>query len=328
MTEVVKLLWVVSLLLASASSPLSSQERPAWLDDRLASLVAIEAECRSCISGGRKSTGSGFVFKHHDHGLVIATAYHVIVAADRVHVRFPRNPDLDEDEVSLVRVVAIKRHADLALLSIPEDAKLYVAPYPVRIQDDPAPEKAYSLGQYLGFTSPVVAPADLTLEGPKTLQEFFSGDSRLSKLLRDGQAGVFDGAVEAQGAKDGIAPGSSGGPLVDTRGDLLGIAQGGFFDTKSGARIVWAIKPTELEAAFPKNMDGPLHPNARQGVVQGIWLRDLVAHGAIEGHQVTRLSAYDAAVQNIATLPAIQRLRTTAMDMVPHVRRSRFGLSE
>ncbi|WUI01235.1 trypsin-like peptidase domain-containing protein [Spirillospora sp. NBC_00431] len=153
-----------------------------------ASVVSIEVR-----AGGARGTGSGFVIDRRGH---VLTNAHVVddggavtvVLADRRRVR--------------ARVAGSDRALDLAVLAIPAAA-------------GPAP---LAFGR---FSDVRVGDQVLALGSPLGLQGTVTGGivSALNRRVRIGQGGVGD-ALQTDAS---INPGNSGGPLVNARGEVVGV---------------------------------------------------------------------------------------------------------
>jgi len=145
----------------------------------------------------RTSLGSGFII--HDEGYIVTNA-HVIDGADEVEVT------LADGSALPARVLASDTRQDLAIIKVdpPDNVDLQ----PVRLGDSSdlmIGEPAIAIGNPLGYehtvTSGIVSALHRT-------------SSRLAGL------NVFSSFIQTDAA---INPGNSGGPLVNLRGELVGI---------------------------------------------------------------------------------------------------------
>ena len=143
------------------------------------------------------ATGTGFLI---DRDGTIVTNEHVVAGGSIVSVRFG-----EDAENVRVRVVGRDRDTDLALLKVRPRAFGDAAPLPlgsserVRVGD-----VAIALGNPLGLerslTLGVVSAVDREIEAP--------GGEKIRSVVQTDAA---------------IGPGSSGGPLVDDRGRVIGV---------------------------------------------------------------------------------------------------------
>ncbi|MCB0317208.1 MAG: trypsin-like peptidase domain-containing protein, partial [Bdellovibrionales bacterium] len=142
------------------------------------------------------SAGSGFVLSNDGY---IATCYHVIEKADSVIVRFEN----DKNEYSAL-VVGSDPKTDLALLKITTDKKLI----PVFIGDS----DSLKVGQW------VVAIGNQFQLGKTVTAGIVSAKSR---RVPTQASGPYDAFIQTDAS---INPGSSGGPLFNARGQVVGIS--------------------------------------------------------------------------------------------------------
>ncbi|MGH3242586.1 MAG: S1C family serine protease [Spirillospora sp.] len=173
---------------ASTAEPVKSEGLSAVAARVQASVVSIEVR-----AGNARGTGSGFVIDRRGH---VLTNAHVVddggsvtvVLADRRRVR--------------ARVAGSDRALDLAVLAIPAVAS-------------PAP---LAFGR---FSDVRVGDQVLALGSPLGLQGTVTGGivSALNRRVRIGQGGVGD-ALQTDAS---INPGNSGGPLVNARGEVVGV---------------------------------------------------------------------------------------------------------
>ena len=142
------------------------------------------------------SAGSGFVVSTEGH---IATCYHVIEKADKVIIRFGR----DKTEYP-AEVVGADPKTDLALLKIKTDRKLT----PIYVGDS----NALKVGQW------VVAIGNQFQLGKTVTAGIVSAKSR---RVPTQSSGPYDAFIQTDAS---INPGSSGGPLFNSRGQVVGIS--------------------------------------------------------------------------------------------------------
>lgn len=146
-----------------------------------------------CGAGRRQSSGSGVLFT--PDGFLL-TNHHVVQSFDRVRVRFPDGKDLagqviGNDPWSDLAVVRVEEsglpHAELG-----DSAKLKVG------------QLVVAIGSPLGFESTVTAGVV----------------GAVGRTLRSTSGHLVDNVIQTDAA---LNPGSSGGPLVDSRGHVIGI---------------------------------------------------------------------------------------------------------
>lgn len=140
-------------------------------------------------NGEVQALGSGFVFRAG----VIATNHHVIRGASRVLVRRS-----GMDESFRASVVGVSERVDLALLQVDG-----LAVTPLEIGKDSTVE---------------VGDAVFAVGNPKGLEATFSNGLVSAKRTLDGVAMLQITAP--------ISPGSSGGPILDRKGRVIGVAVG------------------------------------------------------------------------------------------------------
>lgn len=141
---------------------------------------------------------------------VVATCAHVLAADDGMREAFLVNADLDGNVSPIENVLAADTKADVCIL---QSAERGGTPLPLR--------PAARVGE------PVFC-----LSSPDHFFGYFA-DGRLTRRFRERDAGA-DGLPSADLAQPGrlwlhvscaFARGSSGGPIVDGRGNLIGLAQ-------------------------------------------------------------------------------------------------------
>jgi S1-C subfamily serine protease len=185
------------------------------------SIVSVRA------TGGGEGPASGAGVIVDDTPLIL-TSFHVVRDAARIHVTFA-----DGTEADAVIVTALAER-DIAVIR-PNGGPALVIP---AVLGDPSRllpgDGAYVIGDPFGlsrsYTVGVISGLDRTVS-------FQSLPRPLSGLIQ------FDAAVN---------PGSSGGPLIDGRGEVVGIVTGvlGPTDQRSFAGVGFAVRIDSAAAAL------------------------------------------------------------------------------
>ncbi len=234
------LAWVSAVFLVGAAGASPFDPRPERLTPAQQEVwrATVSLEIRPWHHGVRasgKQRGSGLLVgaDRDRHRIWIATASHVVTCARGCSVRLrPQGPGSDATtDVSErpARVTWRHRGADLALLEVswPDAVELPEVVRPPRPGIDARPG------------DPVVAMGYPDLSGPKEpigrcTKVFSTGrlEARREAFrapVRSLGSGPSIGALDARGAwthTAEILPGSSGGPLVSARGEILGLNVG------------------------------------------------------------------------------------------------------
>jgi S1-C subfamily serine protease len=187
----------------------------AW-GDSTGDLVEITKKVESAIvfiENGKDSTGSGFVV---DARGVIATNMHVIDGAKELTVSFPSNKD--KKKYKAEGFIEVLRGKDMALIVIKSDDG---KPFPVLKIADKKPEQGEwvaAFGAPLGLTSTASAGNVSSL---RTGKEFIESGQEMQIQLYKSLG--YDSEAEWIQITAPISPGNSGGPLINARGEVVGI---------------------------------------------------------------------------------------------------------
>jgi S1-C subfamily serine protease len=166
------------------------------------------------ISVDKHTLGSGFVIEKSG---LIATNYHVIEGARNATVTFPA--DKDKKTYPVTGFLAIQPGKDLALIRIrSEDGSFAV----LKLADAPPAkgEKVFAFGSPLGLSGSVSDGLVSSLRSGIELQEILQGMTH-SNIYIDTMN--YDTDAEWIQITAPISPGNSGGPLVNARGEVVGV---------------------------------------------------------------------------------------------------------
>lgn len=225
--------------LAAAGDVPSSQEVDFAREQVYPALVNIAVVSKS-FSGGRlerfSSAGSGVIVSPAGH---VLTNYHVAGDGARISCRLPSKEQIDAD------VVAHDPLTDLSVLKLRlESRKDRNIPIPFAKFGD---SDRLQVGQpVLAMGNPLTLSSSMTLGivgNPSRVFTSFTGSSMDELDLGEGQVtGLFTRWIQHDAL---ILPGNSGGPLVNLRGEVVGINELG------GSGVGFAI-PSNL-ASFVVN---------------------------------------------------------------------------
>ena len=225
--------------------------------------------------------GSGFVFDA-ERGYVLTNA-HVVTGADRLRVY------LEDGRGTDARVLGTDTESDLAVIRIPLD-KLHALPFgdsdEARVGDD-----VLAVGNPFGLDGSVTKGI-LSAVGRRNVD--IGGVAYPSLLQTD--------AV--------ISPGSSGGPLVNMRGEVIGINTAMATNTGRYDGVGFAIPAARVQAIVADLIDGgPGSLGVMVGAVNNIyWRKEAVSLGW------TR--TYGALVTDVLPGGAAERAHVLPMDII------------
>ncbi|HUR70262.1 MAG TPA: trypsin-like peptidase domain-containing protein [Candidatus Thermoplasmatota archaeon] len=178
------------------------------LSDELATLVAKVAPSVVHLRSDR-GAGSGFLATSAGH---LLTNHHVAADATRLTAILPSGQELE------ARLVGSDPHTDLAVLKLPGTDGLR----PLDLADS----GALSVGELvLAVGSPFGLAGSVTLG-------IVSG---LGRSLRSGSGRLIENVIQTDAA---LNPGNSGGPLLDTRGRVVGVNTALFYPAQGIALAI------------------------------------------------------------------------------------------
>ena len=203
----------------------------------LYSLVVLSSFLLMCpamtsAQGYQRWTGSGVAIGTR----LIATNYHVINNAQTLAINIPgENKYVDY----AVEVVAIDKTNDLAILEISDEKfrGFNAIPYGNKTQLIDVGENVFVLGYPLVQT--------------------MGDDVKLTTGVISSKSG-FQGDTSTYQISAAVQPGNSGGPLFDTKGDLVGIVSSKHTGAENAG---YAIKLTNLQALMTKLPSKAILPN-------------------------------------------------------------------
>lgn len=204
---------IMVVAIALPAAPTCAQSPREVAEKAMPSVVLVVME-----DGDRQpiSLGSGFVVREG----IIATNHHVIDGATRGHIR----PVGQQERFTIEGVVALDEEADLVLLAV-NDLRAPALP--------------------IGDSDAIGVGDDVYVIGnPQGLEGTFS--TGIVSAVRD-----LDGFRLIQLTAP-ISPGSSGGPILNTNGEVIGVAVA---TIKEGQNLNFAIPSAHLFALLQKRED-------------------------------------------------------------------------
>lgn len=167
--------------------------------------------------------GSGFVWDTEGH---IVTNAHVVDNADQVQITFT------DGTVTIAEVIGMDRHSDLAVLKIDPTGYNLVPVLPGDLDQMKVGMRVAAIGNPFGFagtlTSGIVSAIGRSIPG---LASFSIPES-----------------IQTDTA---INPGNSGGPLLNERGEVIGVNAQIRSDARSNSGVGFAIPITIVERVIP-----------------------------------------------------------------------------
>lgn len=202
---------------APAKEPLPAEINQASVRKVKRATVHLSVE----TADGKRGEGSGFFAM--EPGVVVTNAHVIGMLGPRSprpkHIDVVLNSGEPDEKKLSGEVLALDRSSDLALLRVGNDPSL-PPPLPVRSADQLTEvQKVYIFGFPFGTN----LGKQIAVSG-----------SSISSLRKDPRSGIMN-RIQVNG---GMHPGNSGGPVADTRGDVIGVS-------------VSAILGTQINFAIP-----------------------------------------------------------------------------
>ncbi len=195
-----------------------------------------------------RGTGSGFVWDDKGH---VITNYHVVAGAAEARVRFS-----DGKEHAATLVGASPAH-DLAVLRIVSGDKRTPLPLGTS-QDLKVGQKVFAIGNPFGL--------DWTLTTGII--------SAMDRSLKSEDGGVIEHLIQTDAA---INPGSSGGPLLDSAGRLIGVNTAIYSPSGASAGVGFAIPVDTVNKVVPALVAKGKYIRPSLGIKVDQRLNDMVA---------------------------------------------------
>jgi len=237
----------------------------------------------------RAGSGTGFVFEEIGGRLLLLTNYHVIQSAPEAvgqRVRVVFDGGTERVTVEEATVVAVDAEADLAILSVPQHgqrAALRLADDGEAFETQPVLAVGFPFGTFLG-------------DGEFPAPTFSRG--AVSSLRRNSARELARIQIDAD-----LNPGNSGGPVLNGRGEVLGVAVSG-------------IETTDISFIVPARMVEHLLEGTIESVnVQAIQLgeRLLATIVVATGDPLERITrvGIDALPEGLPSSPQAREVRDT-----------------
>src|SRR5258708_610458 len=194
--------------------------------------AAVEATGKMIVSGhdGSQVIATGFIFDRAD---AVVTCMHVVIGGEGVKVIF-------SGSTREAKVERVLRGSDLAILHLNKPLETH----PIKIAD--GSPKAGQAIIALGY--PLAAPVIKSMEGSirrvggTTLSDLIGQEEVRREITATGLPSLSSPIVDLQIS---LTPGMSGAPIIDDKGNVVGIGNGGL--EKGTTELTWAIAASELE---------------------------------------------------------------------------------
>lgn len=193
------------------------------------SVVYIEVE----DTGVSAASGSGFIIAKNREATYFATNYHVVEGADDVYIW------VGGENKKHVRVIASSESQDLAILQLNDR----VAARPLTLSTEiNQGDAVYAVG----FPG---AAENMSTTSLRASDQATITDGLVSSV-RTGQMIEYGGSVSIVQTSADINPGNSGGPLLNEKGEVIGVNAFSIVDTQG---IYGAVAASELAELMEKN---------------------------------------------------------------------------
>ena len=204
------LLYACSQAARAATEAEAEKSFPQLIDEVKPSVALVEV----VEKGKRQAHGSGFIV---DESGIIATNYHVIEGAKEIRVSFPG--DKSKGTFKSQGYIGYYIKKDMALIKIdPGDKKLIPLPLAKELPHQGEPVAAF--GAPLGFEDTVTRGIVSAVREGKDLRKMLM-HGNIDGYGKDG-LGYEENATWIQ-TDTPVSPGNSGGPLVNFKGEVIGI---------------------------------------------------------------------------------------------------------
>lgn len=215
------LCWSGPVTAAVACATAGQDTDPAALFDSVApSVVTIEA-----TSDGDKMVGTGFFWDRSGH---VVTNEHVIRTGKQLIIRFA------DGHAARPTMIAVAAHLDIAVLQVDTaDAAPVSHGYADRLK---VGQWVFAIGNPYGL-------------GVSLSRGIISGLGRPVEL---GDGKRIDNAIQTDAS---LNPGNSGGPLLDARGCLIGMATATVASPGGGSNVGFAVPVDLLERTVARLLD-------------------------------------------------------------------------
>ncbi len=183
-------------------------------------------------------SGSGFVLDSEGH---VVTNNHVVENAEQILVRF------SDDTIVEAEIVGTDADSDLAVLKVPAADGLLK---PVQLGDSSSlrvGQRAIAVGNPFGFEQTMTTGIV----------------SALGRVVRQDSGFSLPKLIQTDAA---INPGSSGGPLLDSRGQVIGVNTLIYSSSGSNAGIGFAVPVNTVKRVVPELITSGLYSDPWLGI--------------------------------------------------------------
>ena len=186
-----------------------------------------------------EGSGSGFVYDRDGH---IITNYHVVASANEIMVSFGGDKELPAE------IVGVDPLNDLAVLRV---AELPEGVEPIPLGDSDAlqvGQRAIAIGNPFGQFERTLTVGVV---------------SAVNRTVKTDEDQVLRGVIQTDAA---INRGNSGGPLLDSSGQLIGVNSALFSPTGTSAGVGLAIPVNKLKQIVPELIQNGRYPHPWLGI--------------------------------------------------------------